>query len=84
MTEATKEPKTVDLVLRVNDDMTWSEYKEFVADTTSFNRKAELIEKYVSLPPEEIAAGKTMDQVPVRVILRTVKAMFEGFTDPKN
>ena len=77
------QPKTNEITLRVDDSMTWDEYKQFVAESTSFDKKAELIEKYVSLPPEEVAAGKTLGQVPVRVILRTVKGMFEGFTDPK-
>lgn len=70
-----------DLIL--NDDMTWAEYKTFVDDGTPFAQRAALIEKYVALPPEQTTQGQTLDQVPVRVILRAVKSMFEGFTNPK-
>lgn len=68
--------------LVINDDMTWAEYKQFVDDRTPFGERAALIEKYVALPPEAAANGQTLDQVPVRVILRAIRSMFEGFTNP--
>jgi hypothetical protein len=67
-----------DFDLAIDGDMSWGDYKKIVSDSTPFEIRAQLIEKYVRVQD----ADASIDDVPMRKVLGALKRLLNQAQDP--
>jgi|GEM_PF-3661670 len=66
----------------VSDEMTWDEYKVLLNDATPNLQRITLIEKYLSVSPEQQARGVTLGQLRMSAVLSAFTRLMQGAANP--